>query len=107
MRYFKFKLIYKEPTGEKDKLGNEIRRSVESQPFRARFGEWTKEEIELFGREVTDNSFKILSYQLSQEQASRAEYVVCGSERLKVEEVKYIGRWVLLVVRGKRNGLSV
>lgn len=103
MRYFPITLLQSIPTGT-DVLGNPIT-SLQPLPtaYRGRFTEWTAEEMQLVGRDVTQAQRKILT-DASLEICKNAAAVRAGKEDYQIQTVKDLhGRWRLLYVERWRQ----
>lgn len=98
-----FKLVTKVDTGEKDKLGNIIYKKEYSKPYVGRTTEWTADDVELYGREVTSGSRKVLTYDVDREAAKMADSIMLeGGKEYSIESVKDMRRWILFIVKGMR-----
>ena len=97
------KLVTKVDTGERDRLGNIIYKKEYSAPLTGRITEWTADDVDLYGREVTSGSRKVLVYGFNREIAKRADSVMLGGgKEYSIESIKDLRRWILLVVKGMR-----
>lgn len=104
MRYFAITLLQAVQTGE-DMLGNPITALQPLTPnYRGRFTEWSAEEIELVGRDVTQAQRKILT-DAPLEACKAAAAVRAGKEDYySIQTVKDLhGRWRLLYVERWRQ----
>lgn len=103
MRYFAITLLQSVQT-DTDVLGNPV---MSLQPFpaayRGRFTEWTAEEMQLVGRDVTQAQRKILT-DAPLEACKNAAAVRAGKEDYQIQTVKDLhGRWRLLYVERWRQ----
>lgn len=103
MRYFSITLLQSVQT-DTDVLGNPIQ-SLQpiSTDDRGRWTEWTAEEMQLVGREVTQAQRKILT-DAPLEACKNAAAVRAGKEDYQIRTVKDLhGRWRLLYVERWRQ----
>ncbi|HEK9073970.1 TPA: hypothetical protein TUW76_001092 [Streptococcus equi subsp. zooepidemicus] len=102
MRFVNFDLVTPQKTGEKDRLGNDITKDVVKRVAKGRFTEWSADDVSLYGRDLTSSARKLLTNQVSKEEAKQASHVVIDGSKYKVESIKDLGRWRLLVIKGYR-----
>lgn len=102
MRFVNFDLVTPQKTGKKDKLGNDITKNVVKRVAKGRFTEWSAADVSLYGRDLTSSARKLLTNQVSKDEAKQASHVAIDGSRYKVESVKDLGRWRLLVIKGYR-----
>lgn len=103
MRYFPITLLQSVSTGV-DVLGNPIQ-SLQSLSTddRGRWTEWTAEEMQLLGRDVTQAQRKLLT-DATLETCKAAAAVRAGKEDYQIQTVKDLhGRWRLLYVKRWRQ----
>ena len=103
MRYFPITLLQSVSTGV-DVLGNPIQ-SLQplSTDNRGRWTEWTAEEMQLLGRDVTQAQRKLLT-DAPLEACKIAVAVRAGKEDYQIQTVKDLhGRWRLLYVKRWRQ----
>ena len=98
-----FKLVTKVDTGERDKLGNIIYKKEYSKPYVGRTNKKTADDVELYGREVTSGSRKVLTYGVDREAAKMADSIMLeGGKEYSIKSVKDMRRWILFIVKGMR-----
>ncbi len=100
MMFVNFDLVTSQKTGEKDRLGNDITKNVVKRVAKGRFTEWSADDVSLYGRDLTSSARKLLTNQVSKAEAKQASHVVIDGSKYKVESVKDLGRWRLLVIKG-------
>ncbi len=100
MRYDKVTVIKKVDSGTIDALGNITYDTIEI-PILARLTEWTAEDVDVYGRELTTGGRKMLVkpfYGI----ISMQDQIRMGEDVYSVVEAKDLGRWILLIVKGYR-----
>lgn len=98
MRYYKADLI-REVEIDIDELGNPIYEYEYVPIGGVRLTEWTSRDINVYGRELTTGSRKVLVKPTAIEGFN---YIRVQGKTYKILERKDLGRWLLLIVRGYR-----
>ncbi|QBX17860.1 hypothetical protein [Streptococcus parauberis] len=103
MRYELFYLETEVPTGQKDQLGNDIMQKVLSATaYAGRFTEWTADDVNIYGRDLTSGTRKMLCNRITPKQAKNAVRVQIDGKYYQIKSVKDLGRWRLLILNGYR-----
>lgn len=105
MKWERFKVIHKEASGETDALNNEIYTYVEFAEVPGRWTPWTADDVNIEGRELTENARKLIT------PAERllfrtAEQVKHDGSTYEIQQVKDIGRFRVLYVKEYRSWQS-
>jgi len=101
MRYFNATLIKKVSTGELDELNNEIFEEQEILIRGCRATEWTAADVDVYGRDITSGSRKILVKPLNGPFKDVVKISIDNNE-YEIISKKDLGRWVLFIVKGFR-----
>lgn len=96
MKYLSIQLMYNQAT-EKDVLGNIVENLQPStKEFIGRFTEWTADEVNIKGRDVTKSQRKMLT-SASLDECRTARAVFVNNETYKIKDVKDLQcRWRML-----------
>lgn len=98
MMYLRLYPVIKKQNGV-DELRNKVYEDEISETFYpCRITNWTRDDIEIFGRDVTKNSRKMFCNGFDISFAKKLEKVKIEDEIYKVIEVKDIGRWVFFII---------
>lgn len=98
MMYLRLYPVIKKQNGV-DELRNKVYEDEISETFYpCRITNWTRDDIEIFGRDVTKNSRKMLCNGFDINFAKKLEKVKIEDEIYKVTEVKDIGRWIFFII---------
>ncbi|MCR2045490.1 hypothetical protein [Anaerosalibacter massiliensis] len=101
MRYFEADLIKKIPTDNKDELGNKIFGYIPIHVKECRTTEWTADDVNIYGRDITSGSRKILVKPLNEPLKDIVKISIDNNE-YDILSKKDLGRWILFVVKGFR-----
>lgn len=99
MRFFSIEFYANQVTGT-DSLGNQESELVKIYTSKARYSPWTIEEIDVDGRDITKQNFKILT-KAKLSAIEKATAVDISGSKHKIESVKDYGRWRCIVLKGK------
>lgn len=102
MIYRKLNLIFKEDTGERDRLGNIVYSKRYSREYKGRFTEWNADDVALYGRSVTEGNRKVLVYGLSEKDVKEVDSVLVDGKEYDIISKKDLMRWHLLIIKGYR-----
>lgn len=98
MMYLRLYPVMKKQNGV-DELRNKLYEDEISEKFYpCRITNWTRDDIEIFGRDVTKNSRKMFCNGFDISFAKSLEKVKIEDEGYKVIEVKDIGRWIFFII---------
>ena len=98
MMYLRLYPIFKIQNGQ-DELKNKMYEDkVSENYYPCRITNWTRDDIEIFGRDVTKNSRKMFCTGFDIRFAKSLEKVKIEDEVYKVIEVKDIGRWIFFII---------
>lgn len=98
MMYLRLYPVIKKQNGV-DELRNKVYEDEISETFYpCRITNWTRDDIEIFGRDVTKNSRKMFCNGFDISFAKKLEKVKIEDEIYKVIEVKDIGRWIFFII---------
>lgn len=98
MMYLRLYPIFKIQNGQ-DELKNKLYEDEISETFYpCRITNWTRDDIEILGRDVTKNSRKMFCNGFDINFAKKLEKVKIEDEIYKVIEVKDIGRWIFFII---------
>ncbi len=101
MKYFNAILIEKVSTGEEDELGNEIFEEKEISVKGCRATEWTADDVNVYGRDITTGSRKVLVKPLN-EPLKDIVKISINNNKYDILSKKDLGRWILFIVKGFR-----
>ena len=91
--------LYGEENAAKDKLDNVIAGDILLSSTTGRITEWTADDIQLIGREITGSTRKLLTG-ANITSVKQAKSVVIGDERYSVERIIDASpRWRVLAIR--------
>lgn len=99
MRYFSAKLLKKVDTGEVDALNNSIYSLEETKVNNCRTTEWTAEDVNIYGRDVTANARKVIVKPYGGAIDDVSQIDIQGKV-YDVEKVVDLGRWIYFIVKG-------
>lgn len=98
MMYLRLYPVTKKQNGV-DELRNKVYEDEISETFYpCRITSWTRDDIEILGRDVTKNSRKMFCNGFDINFAKKLEKVKIENEIYKVIEVKDIGRWIFFII---------
>lgn len=98
MMYLRLYPVTKVLSGE-DKLGNKVYvDEISKEYYPCRLTNWTSDDVEVFGRDITKNSRKMFCNGFGIEFAKKLEKVKIEDEIYTIKEVKDIGRWIFFIV---------
>ena len=102
MIYQELNLIFKEDTGERDRLGNIVYSKRYSREYKGRFTEWNADDVDLYGRSMTEGNRKVLVRGLSEKDAKEVDSVLVDGKEYDIISKKDLMRWHLLIIKGFR-----
>lgn len=98
MMYLRLYPVMKKQNGV-DELRNKVYEDEIGEKFYpCRITNWTRDDIEILGRDVTKNSRKMFCNGFDINFAKKLEKVKIEDEIYKVIEVKDIGRWIFFII---------
>ena len=100
MRYYEAELLKNELVGQ-DELGNDIYDLVPITVSNVRLTEWTSEDIEVYGRQMTEGNRKVLVRPFG-ESLEDIEHIRIDGQTYEIKSIKDVHRWILLIVGGYR-----
>ena len=100
MRYLRADLIKEIDDGLTDELGNPIYSSL-SIPVECRTTEWTSEDVNVYGRDMTVGNRKVI-FKPIRESLDGVTAIEVGGNQYQITSIKDLGRWIMLIVKGFR-----
>lgn len=94
-----FKLITQVNTGRVDRLKNIIYAKEYTENYTGQLSNWTVEDIELLGREVTDNKTKLITRTVPVTIGRQAISILIGGKEYPVTLAKYNKRWSVFYIK--------
>lgn len=101
MKYFNAKIIRRIKTDKEDELGNPIYEHPESDIKNCRTTEWTSEDVNIYGRDLTSGSRKVITRPF-RGSIDDVVKIKIGKSEYNIERIVDLGRWILFIVRGFR-----
>lgn len=90
--------IYKVSKDKKDRLGNTLPYTLdkEARRIKARLTQWTSEDIELYGRDLTSNTRKMLTPARC---ITQDMVVDIAGTKYQIERIEYLQRFTFLIIK--------